>query len=215
MRAVIYVGPSLPHELARKILSADYRPPIKRGDLVHLYDEEDIVVGIIDGVFFSESAVGHREILELINRGIKVIGGGSMGALRASELCDFGMMGVGEIFRLYRSGVIEGDDEVALAFDPLTFCPLSEPLINIRHNLENAVAHGIISSRDYEELIKEIKKIYFPMRSYDLLKSIAATKLKQQDYSRFLSYLEENKKDLKRQDAELVVMTIKDLIGSL
>ncbi|MEM3059864.1 MAG: TfuA-like protein, partial [Methanomassiliicoccales archaeon] len=98
---------------------------------------------------------------------------------------------------------------------PLTFCPLSEPLINIRHNLENAVAHGIISSRDYEELIKEIKKIYFPMRSYDLLKSIAATKLKQQDYSRFLSYLEENKKDLKRQDAELVVMTIKDLIGSL
>jgi len=47
------------------------------------------VVGIVDGVILSDAAVGHREILSIVKEGIKVVGGGSMGALRAAELADF------------------------------------------------------------------------------------------------------------------------------
>ena len=44
-----------------------------------------------------------------------------------------GMQGVGQIFQWYRSGKIEAEDEVALVFDPKTFKPISEPLVNMRY----------------------------------------------------------------------------------
>ena len=78
---------SIPVPEARKVLDADYRPPIKRGDLPCLNDQVRYV-GIIDGIFMNECSVGHREIIALLKRGVTVVGGGSMGALRASELSD-------------------------------------------------------------------------------------------------------------------------------
>jgi len=57
------------------------------------------VVGIIDGVLLSDAAVGHREILNLLRRGIRVFGSGSMGALRAAELSTLGMEGIDEYTR--------------------------------------------------------------------------------------------------------------------
>jgi hypothetical protein len=185
---------------------------VKRGDLIPIYSENDVVVGIIDGVLFSESAVGHREILGLLERGITVVGGGSMGALRASELKDFGMIGVGKVFDMYSSGVIEGDDEVAIVFNPETLEPLSEALINIRYNLKSAVNLGIISESQSEDIIRELKAIYFPERSYEKALEIAHKKLKRNEFNRLREYLVKHAKDLKKSDAELVITTIKNLI---
>lgn len=84
------------------------------------------IIGIIDGVFFEDAAVGHREVLEVMKHGITVVGASSMGALRAAELEPFGMIGIGEIFRMYRDGIIESDDEVALMCDPTTNMAFSE-----------------------------------------------------------------------------------------
>ncbi len=39
-----------------------------------------------------------------MKKGVKVYGSSSMGALRASELDEFGMVGVGRIYECYRSG---------------------------------------------------------------------------------------------------------------
>lgn len=214
MKAIIFLGPSLSHLEARKILEADYRPPVKRGDLIPIYSENDVVVGIIDGVFFSDSAVGHREILGLLERGITVVGGGSMGALRASELKDFGMIGVGKIFEAYSSGIIEGDDEVAIVFNPETLEPLSEALINIRYNLESAANSGIISETQSEVIMRELKAIYFPERSYEKTLEIAHKNLKKNEFTRLREYLIKQSKDLKKSDAELVIATIKNLIHS-
>lgn len=118
MTTFVYVGPSMPHEDACKILNAEYLPPVKRGDLQNIPDDVDTVV-IIDGVLLNDAAVGHREILSLLKSGINVIGGGSMGALRAAELGSFGMKGLGRIYEEYKSGRVDGDDEVVLAYDPL------------------------------------------------------------------------------------------------
>src|SRR5512137_656435 len=163
---VVFLGPSLSHEAARKIVGdgCELRPPVKRGDLPSLPDSVRLVA-IIDGVFQSESAVGHREILDRIKKGAKVVGGGSMGALRASELDSLGMQGIGTVYRLYAEGTIDGDDEVALIFNPENLEALSEPLVNMRHNLEKARTQGIIGTKEANFLLTRMKALYYPKRT--------------------------------------------------
>jgi len=47
----------------------------------------------------------HHELLDALEEGVAVFGGASMGALRAAELWQHGMVGVGKIFRAYRDGI--------------------------------------------------------------------------------------------------------------
>jgi hypothetical protein len=132
---VVFLGPSLSRARAEHILKADFRPPAKRGDLYQAAKDGAEIICLIDGVFFQECSVAHKEVIHALELGARVLGASSMGALRASELDVYGMEGVGEIYKAYKRGDLTSDDEVALIFDPLTFEPLSEPLVNIRHNL--------------------------------------------------------------------------------
>jgi TfuA protein len=207
-RPVVFLGPSLPLDEARKILDADYRPPVKRGDLGLLNNVE--VVGIIDGVFLQSCSVGHREILGLLRKGVTVIGGGSMGALRATEMRDYGMMGIGQIFEMYSQGEIEGDDEVALVFDPESQESLSEPTVNIRSVLNQAVKAGVIGSKQKDELLKEFRSIYYPRRTVQSFLNIAASSLNEIEATRFNSFFMCNYRDIKKEDAITVLKLIKD-----
>ena len=123
---VVYLGPSLAVDAAEQRLPARYLPPICRGDLA-LLPEEVRYVGIIDGEFFQRLAVSPKEVLAVLRRGVKVFGASSMGALRAVETERFGTVGVGAVFAMFRDGVLDGDDEVALVYDPETYRKLSEP----------------------------------------------------------------------------------------
>jgi len=69
MKPVVYTGTSISHSEARKILDADYRPPIRRHDIRRLLKSPPEIIGIIDGVFFDNAAVAHREIIEAIKTG--------------------------------------------------------------------------------------------------------------------------------------------------
>ncbi|MBU4075150.1 MAG: TfuA-related McrA-glycine thioamidation protein, partial [Euryarchaeota archaeon] len=80
MKVVVYTGTSINHHDAKKILNADYRPPVKRNDIRKLMRNPPDIIGIIDGIFFDSAAVAHREIIEAIRGGVIVVGGGSMGA---------------------------------------------------------------------------------------------------------------------------------------
>ena len=143
-KIIVFLGPSLDLPAAEKILPAEYHPPAKRGDLLAAVHDGATIIGLIDGVFHQESAVAHREILTAIKKGVRVVGASSMGALRAAEMDTLGMVGIGEIYRMYKSGELESDDEVALVFDPSSGLALSEPLINIRFTLKRAREEGII-----------------------------------------------------------------------
>ncbi len=208
---MVYIGPSLKKEEASKILAVDYLPPVKRGDLTRLPKDVD-VVGIVDGILLTDAAVGHREILSVMNEGVKVFGGGSMGALRAAELSDLGMVGVGRIFEEYSSGRVEGDDEVVLAFDPFDQTPLSEPLINLRLNLHRAHEAGFIDRACMEILMRELKSVYYPRRSYELLFSIAREKMSDKGARPLIEFLRENAVDYKRDDAILLLKAVKTYI---
>ncbi|MCX6651516.1 MAG: TfuA-related McrA-glycine thioamidation protein [Methanomassiliicoccales archaeon] len=206
-RPVVFLGPSLSLDEARKVLDADYRPPVKRGDLGQLEDVK--IVGIIDGVFLQSCAVGHREILALLRKGVTVIGGGSMGALRATEMHDYGMVGVGQIFDMYSQGEIEGDDEVALVFDPESLEPLSEPMVNIRFVLNEAVQVKVISTEQKDDLLRKLRSVYYPRRTVRTFLSIAMSTLKGEDTIRFTDFFKDNYRDIKKQDAITVLKSIK------
>jgi len=169
------------------------------------------IIGLIDGVFFQECAVAHREILYALERGVKVIGASSMGALRASELDRYGMEGVGTIYEQYKSGVLISDDEVALLFDPEALNPLSEPLVNIRYNLDVAEKQGILSTDANAKLLEVAKALYYPERVYDQILAAAAGMVEHAELARFKKFLVDEKRDLKREDAIEALKRLKAL----
>jgi hypothetical protein len=194
----IYLGPTLAVSTARSWLDATYLPPIKRGDLGDLGTGTEIV-GIIDGVFHQNLAVSPKEIIALLERGVRVYGASSIGALRAAETYMYGMIGVGEIFELYRDREIDADDEVAVAYDPASDHAVSEPLVNIRSALRAAVVQGIIPSEEAREIISTMKGIYYPSRSYQLVGRMSPA---------IAPFLKAARYDQKRDDALLLLQTI-------
>src|SRR5690606_30167115 len=116
-KPIIFLGPSLSIEKAKKILDADYRKPAKKGDILQLVFKETSIVGLIDGFFLQDYPPTPIEVYNLLKKkGTTVYGSSSLGALRAVELSKFGMIGVGKIFNLFRKGIIDSDDEVAVTF---------------------------------------------------------------------------------------------------
>jgi hypothetical protein len=198
---VVFLGPSLELGTARQLLDADYRPPAARGDVLKAVQDGARIIGLIDGVFFQECAVAHRELLYALERGVKVIGASSMGALRASELDRYGMEGVGKIYEQYKTGVLISDDEVALLFDPESLKPLSEPLVNIRYNLERAVERGILSPEANAKILEIAQALYYPERVYAKIQALAAGKVDQAALARFEAFLANESRDLKCEDA--------------
>jgi len=198
---IVFLGPSLERETAEKILPAEYRPPAKRGDLLRAVEDGARIIGLIDGVFHQESAVAHREILAAVKKGVRVVGASSMGALRAAEMDTLGMTGIGEVYRMYRSGELISDDEVALVFDPETGLSLSEPLVNIRFTLTRAGTEGIISGEEQQILLDIARSTFYPRRTYPAIVSSAGNSLDPSTAQRFLSWVKDHAVDRKRLDA--------------
>ncbi len=196
----IFLGPTLELSAARAVLDADYLPPITRGNLARL-GAHIKTVAIIDGEFYQSLAVSPKEVLPLLDRGIKVYGASSMGALRAAETYPFGMIGVGNIFEWYRDGVIDADDEVAVTYDPITYRPTSVPLVNIRFCLRAAVFEGIIGRSTAGEIVRAVEQLYFPSRSYKLVTQLCPE---------LEDFIRRRRPDQKRDDALLLLQTIAD-----
>jgi hypothetical protein len=212
-RIIVFLGPSLEREQAEKILPADYRPPARRGDLLRAVQDGADIIGLIDGVFHQESAVAHREILTAIKKGVRVTGSSSMGALRAAEMDTLGMTGIGEVYRMYRSGELISDDEVALVFDPETGLSLSEPLVNIRFTLREAERQGIITQQDHAALLAAAQAIFYPQRTYAKIVAASGDTVPSGTRERFLGWVKENAVDQKRKDAMAALEYIKTLAG--
>jgi hypothetical protein len=211
-KVVVFLGPSLDTRTARDILDVEYRPSASRGDIFTAVRDGATIIGLIDGVFFQACAVAHREILYALESGVKVIGAASMGALRASELDSYGMEGVGTIYTFYKSGELVSDDEVAVIFDPDSFKPLSEPLVNIRYNLELAKERGIINEETHKKLLSIAKALYYPERAYERIMRAAEGVVGHEQLERLNNFLMEERKDLKREDALAALKRIREIL---
>ena len=201
-RPVVFLGPSLTLEQATRTLpDADYRPPIRRGDLAPI--ERGTVVGIIDGVFDQSLAISPGEIREALTRGVVVYGAASMGALRAAEIRS--VIGVGRIVEMYRNGILERDDEVALLFDPETYRPITEPLVNVRYAVERLVRSTTLPPEAGAALIEATERLHYSNRTYANIvgRSALASNVDGDDIVRLLRNF-----DLKREDAQSLLEAI-------
>lgn len=215
VKIIIYTGLSLSFDEAKEILDSHddveviYKRPIKRGDLGHDIKENPDIIGIIDGVFHQNSSVGHKEILNVINKGITVVGASSMGALRASELDTLGMTGIGYVYEQYATGKVASDDDVAVMLDSETLEALSEPLINMEYVFENAVRENIITENQKDELIKIAKSTFYPKRNYS--QTLNSSSLDDETKSKLIDFIRRSV-DIKKEDAKELIIYIADMI---
>lgn len=212
-KPVIFLGPSLSRDKARKILDADYRLPAKKGDLLKLILKEVNIVGLVDGYFLQDYPPTPIEVYNLVRkRDVKVLGSSSLGALRAVELGKYGMIGIGKIFRLFRDGILDSDDEVAVTFtDYMNY--KSEALIDIRYNLFLAQKYKIIDNMTRRSILKISKQTYFPYRTYEDILDKCKLKYPEIDsqLESFRDYVLNNKKSLKEMDAVRLLKHIKSI----
>jgi len=206
---IVFLGPTMPADEARDIIDVDYRPPVAQGDLYRAALENPVAIAVIDGRFGSVPAVWHKEILWALSHRIHVLGSSSMGALRAAELDVYGMEGFGEVYRWYREGIIDADDEVAVAHAPPEddYRSVSDPLVNIRAAVRRAVDDRVIDRSDAESYVEHARRLFYPERSWAAL-------LAQRPNPRFASWLRTERIDQKRDDAELLLRELRDRLDA-
>ena len=220
-KPIIFLGPSLSREKARKIFDADYRPPARKGDFLRLaadFAAVEMTVGFIDGVFLQDYPPTPIEVYHLARKnGVLLAGAASLGALRAVELEKFGMVGIGKIFQLYKTGKLNADDEVAVTFASEGDYQLqSEAMIDIRYNLYLAHKKEVISEKAKSVLVQLAKEIYFPHRKYTYILEEAKNRypMLESEINSFGSYIRSNRKSLKEMDAIRLVKYLKERYDS-
>ena len=213
-RVVVFTGPSLHPSAAAGLLDATILPPIKRGDLDPLLASKPAAVGIIDGEFYQSLAVSPKEVLALLESGVRVYGAASMGALRAVELHRYGMIGVGSIFRLFRRGVLDSDDELAVAYCKETWRLLSEPLVDTRYALRAAVRKGILSGMEAARIISKLRSVYFPERTRELVLRLAHDVAGADPARDLRNFLATEAPKTKERDAKLLLQRIRRDFGN-
>ncbi len=209
MSVYVFVGPSVPTTEVRALLpEAFVLPPVAMGGVTRVVPERPELIAIIDGLFHSRPAVFHKEILHALAEGIPVVGAASMGALRAAELEPFGMRGVGEIFRAFRCGDLEDDDEVAVAHAEADagFAPCSDAMVNIRFGLRAAVREQRVERSTATTLNEIAKQWFYPERSWRRL--FATARVSGLEIDELEAWWHERLPDQKREDALLLLRGI-------
>ena len=211
-RVLVFTGPTLDEETIHEIApEVEVFPPVSAGDLLRIPLEAGDLVAILDGFYFQAASVRHKEILDLLQRGIHVWGAASMGAMRAAELAPFGMRGFGTIFQAYRSGEIDGDDEVAILHAPedMDYMKMTEALVNIRYACQAAVSDGLLSPEDSHLIIDTAAALPFFERSYlRIWQKVTEKGLSSSIIDTLRPFVLQKRLDLKRKDALEMVQAL-------
>lgn len=165
---VVFVGPSLagtPCDFS----GLDLRGPAANGDIARAVVAGARAIGLIDGVFGSVAAVWHKEILFALDRGVRVLGAASMGALRAAECAPYGMEPVGIIARRYLTGELDDDAAVALTHLPelMGWAPLTEPLVDVEPTLGAMRDRGVVAEEEAFALRTAARAVHFTERTVE------------------------------------------------
>lgn len=179
-KVLIFTGPSLDEESIREVLpKAIILPPAKQGDVIsNLMEYEPTHVLLIEGTFHQSLSVWHKEICWALQiPGIKAIcGAASMGALRAADLADFGMIGSGKIFNWYYEGVTYDESEVAAVYSETHkgFVSYTIPLVNVRGALLKAIELQVFKQEEVEEIFAHARAIHWQERTERALSAIVS-----------------------------------------
>jgi hypothetical protein len=204
---VLFAGPSL-HGTdwlvggGRESAELECRGPAGQGDIARAVVEGATAIGLIDGRYEDVAAVWHKEILYALEQGVQVFGAASMGALRAAECADFGMIGIGRVFERYRSGELEDDAAVAQLHAPeeLGYYPLTEALVNVEATLERFVKLRALTEDEAVRLDTGARSLFFKERTYPRILA-AAGLCEGERGARLAELFKRCRADVKREDA--------------
>jgi hypothetical protein len=211
MNAVIFAGPSLPPSVRPAVAGLDWRPPVRQGDLYMAARQAPPLIVVIDGYFELVPTVWHKEILWAMARGIHVYGAASTGALRAAELADLGMIGVGKIYRQFRNGDLTDDDEVAVLHGPagVDYVQVTEAMVNVRATIKRAAELGVIEPNVAAELVQIAKSMFYKDRTYETIVRVANEQgISSDALSQFASWLPNGQIDQKRRDSTKLLQVV-------
>jgi hypothetical protein len=213
MTLCIFTGPTLPAMEGEQQIDALFLPPAAQGDIYRAALDKPVAIGLIDGYFERVPSVSHKEILWTMAHGVHVLGAASMGALRAAELSLFGMEGVGAVYEAYASGVLDADDEVAVAHALAEdgYRPLSEALVNLRATLRAAEQAGVILGATRERLEVLARGLFYPERCYPILFRRAEEEgLPIAQIAALRAFLPDGRVDQKRVDALALLQVLRE-----
>jgi hypothetical protein len=213
----VFLGPTLAAPAARTELDAVYLPPVSAGDVYRLWRRRPRAVGIVDGFFERAPAVWHKEIMWIMERGVHMFGSAGLGALRAVELSMFGMRGVGWVYQAFKDGILDQDDEVAIACGSGDegYQAQSEAMVNIRRTLQAAHREQIISEVMRDFLTAAGKALCYRDRSWPgLLAAGAATGAGPAELSALRRWLPAGRIDQKASDAVAMLREMRTFLDA-
>lgn len=204
----LFIGPSL-YDTDVDFGGVDVRPPAAQGDLLDAVLDGATVIGLIDGAFEATASVWHKEILYALQQGVTVVGGASMGALRAAECAVFGMIGVGSIARRYLDGEADDDALVAVTHGPpeLGSPPLSEALVDCEATLETMRRRGALDREAADRIQAIARQMFYKDRTIPAL----AARAQPNSPSTFETAYRQHRVSLKTADALAVVEVVRSL----
>ncbi|MBX7102103.1 MAG: hypothetical protein K1X89_30590, partial [Myxococcaceae bacterium] len=206
---ICFLGPSLEARRARAVARCEVRPPAAQGDVWRALDSRPRAIAIIGGVFAQQPPVWHHELRSALDAGVAVFGAASMGALRAVELEPFGMVGVGEVFRRYRSGAWNDDADVALLHASAEHAhrPLTVPLVVVRDVAEQCPA---LRPAQRKALVSAAAGQHYTERTWASL----AAALPRLEWTAVHAWRREQGDDLKTRDALEFLRTAAAFVAS-
>ena len=180
----------------------DCRGPAGQGDIARAVVEGATVIGLVDGRFEDIAAVWHKEILYALEQGVQVFGAASMGALRAAECADFGMIGIGAVFERYHMGELADDAAVAQLHAPaeMGYTPLTEALVNVEATIERFRKLQAVTESEAARFDASARALFFKERTYRSILSHAGLD-KGDRGKRLAELIKRCRVDVKREDA--------------
>jgi hypothetical protein len=178
-RIKVYSGLTLDAKAIRRLLpAAHFAPPARKGDLLGDMKKRYNVVAIIDGVFHQSPAVSCGEIMDALRSGLRIYGSSSMGALRASELDRYGMIGHGKIYEYIKSEPFFRDDYLGQVYHavPGPFRLNSVPYIDFHFSLLRLLASHRMSRGEFDLLTSVYRDLHYTERNLESLLAVLGTK---------------------------------------
>lgn len=207
---IVFAGPSI-CGAAVDLTGIELRAPAVQGNILSAVLKGATAIGLVDGAFEATASVWHKEILFALAEGVAVVGGASMGALRAAECAAFGMEPVGSIAQLYLSGASDDDALVAITHGPaeLGSPPLTEALVDCEATIGAMAQAGVLSEAEAARARRMAGDIYYKERTVERL----ATVLSPGDPTAFETAYSAHRISIKTHDAIAVVDRVRSLPG--
>lgn len=165
-KTLAFVGGSLPPEDRPDDEDIVWTSPAEQGDILTAVLEGFENILIIDGYFYSKFPCTTFEVMIALEHEINIFGSSSIGALRAVELDEYGMTGIGDVYERLKKTEIKPYHIVAQTYNEDNSA-LTIPLVQILYFLDMALDGKIISDQEHAEAANIAEDIHFTLLSFN------------------------------------------------